>query len=74
MNSVPTSLVFAPLVIKPVKTDLPGRIRLRVRNDAFAEVFIRHEGSTRRFAVLDRGDHWEPALDFEQGSNTTIRQ
>lgn len=62
-----------PPTPKPFRTELPGRIRLRLRNDAFGMVFIRHEGTTRHFAIVDAGDHWTEGPELEHGANITIR-
>lgn len=56
---------------KPVRTCLPGRIRIRLRNDDFARAFVRHQGSTRHFILFDFGDHWQ--IGLEQGSNLNDR-
>jgi hypothetical protein len=71
MNAQP--FLGIPAVIKPVITDLPGRIRVLLRNDDFAMCFIRNGSSTRQFPLSDEGDHWAPCLEAEQAANLTIR-
>lgn len=66
VNGCPVWGVVPP---KPFRTGVPGRIRVRMRNNEFAEAFVRHQGSTRRFIVFDAGDHWVLPADYEQGRN-----
>lgn len=63
------SVVFGVAPEKPIRTCLPGRIRVRLRNTDFAQAFVRHNGSTRHFILFEVGDHWE--LGLEQGGNVT---
>ena len=44
-----------------------GRIRLRLRNDAFAQAFVKSPTGIRRFLVGRRGACWVPVC--EQGAN-----
>lgn len=52
---------------KPIKTEMPGRVRLRMRNKAFAKAFFKTPNAIRCFALKDCGDYWEPI--YEQGMN-----
>lgn len=63
--------VFGLPPAKPFRTDLPGLVRLRLRNDEFAIATIRHGRTTRRFIIVDAGDHWTVTPEWEQGSNVT---
>ena len=64
------NFIFAiPERMKPFLSTLPGRARMRFRNDDFATVAIRHEGKTRVFILVDQGTHFAPALDLDQGAN-----
>ena len=57
-----------PEKIAKVVTDIPGRIRLRFRNKAFAQVFIQSPDGIRKFFLTDNRDGtWSPTL--EQGRN-----
>ena len=63
------AVVFGVVPAKPIRTNLPGRIRVRLRNDEFGAAFVRYQRWTRHFIVIDCGDHWE--LGLEQGNNRT---
>ncbi len=56
--------------IKPLRNFPEGRIRLRLRNNCFAEIWVRTEKGIRRFSVMDTGDYWEPGP--ETGCNATV--
>ena len=58
---------------KPFRNFPPGRIRLRMRNDAYARAFVRSEHGIRHFLIVDTGEHFEPRYEFEQGRNVVIR-
>lgn len=58
---------------KPFVCDLPGRVRSRCRVGEVGTVFIRHEGKTRHFVLMDFGDHLGVDPELEQGVNETLR-
>lgn len=63
------SPVFGVVDPKLIRTNLPGRIRVRLRNEDFGVAFVRYNGETRQFIIFDAGDHWLIPLEFEQGGN-----
>ena len=65
------NVIWGVVRTKPIRTGLPGRIRIRLRNSDFGMAFVRHQGWTRHFILFDCGDHWE--LGLEQGANLTVR-
>lgn len=66
-----SGIVFGLVERKPVQTHLPGRVRLVIRKNAFAKIYIRYQGSIREFAVEDFGPCFVPAPYYEQGGNYT---
>jgi len=57
-----------PERIGRIVTDIPGRIRLRLRNKEFAKVFIKSPDGIRKFFLTKNEDGtWSPTL--EQGRN-----
>lgn len=60
-----------PFEIKPIVGLPPGKARLRLRHDEFAEVFVRTATSIRRFYVSDVGRNWIAELEID--SNQTIQ-
>jgi hypothetical protein len=62
---------FGATEAKPVRTSLPGKIRVSLRMGEFPRAFVRHNGCTRCFMLLDFGTHWE--LGQEHGRNVHYR-
>ncbi|MHA3773662.1 hypothetical protein ACXR0O_19170 [Verrucomicrobiota bacterium sgz303538] len=65
------SIPFGATEAKELRTDLPGRVRIKLRNCEFPRAFVRHDGTTRHFMILDFGTHWE--LGQEHGQNVHYR-
>jgi len=60
-------LIWGAQEIKPWKTTPPGQIRICVRNDACAVVYLRDANGIRQHAIYDNGETWE--LGFQIGAN-----
>lgn len=58
-----------PDEVKPFRCDLAGRVRMRFRQDDFADVFIRTPTGLRAFLLVDAGDHFTIDPDFEFARN-----
>ena len=64
-------VVFACVRPKPIRTALPGRIRVRLRNDEFARATVMHNRNARHFILINFGYYWE--LGFEHGAGCHYR-
>ena len=60
-----------PDEIKPIVGLPEGRARVRLRNEEFAQVFVKTPTSIRRFYISDVGCNW--IAEIEIASNQTIR-
>jgi len=67
IGNLPSVLFGVPEKIKPLKTNIPGRIRFRFRNNGFGWVFIKTTTGIRQFAIGIKDDHWFPI--HEQARN-----
>ncbi|HEV7405163.1 MAG TPA: hypothetical protein VGO11_19625 [Chthoniobacteraceae bacterium] len=56
---------------KPIRCSLPGRVRLRMRQNDFASIYVYGGGSIRQFIAMETDTHFEPCLELEQGRNFT---
>lgn len=56
-----------PKDIRPVVTELRGRVRIRLRKKDTAYAFVKSEGGIRKFVLFDEGDKW--TLGYEHGRN-----
>lgn len=67
------SMIFGCLPMLPTRGFPEGRIRIRLRNDDFAEAYVFSPQGIRCFYIKESecGDWWEPA--FEKGRNYRIR-
>ena len=63
------NIVFGIMHIKPLHGFPNGRIRLRLRPNDFASVWVRTPDGIREFYIEDIGEKWIPA--FEKGRNHT---
>lgn len=69
--TVKSKIVFGIKQQKPFIDPPPGKIRVKMRNDNFAQAFVKNGESIRHFFIRENGLRWE--LCYEQGSNTTIK-
>ena len=60
-----------PDEIKPIVGLPEGRARVRLRNEEFAQVFVKTPTGIRRFYISDVGLNW--IAEIEIASNQTIR-
>jgi hypothetical protein len=67
-SNIPGKIVWGvPEKTLAVKTDLPGRQRLRFRIKSFGKVFFKTPEQIRCFILTEVDGHWLPIL--EQGRN-----
>ena len=59
--------VFGVQTIKPLRGFPSGKVRIRMRNDAFAQIYVKTPDGIRQFVAKDYGDYWE--CSHEQGGN-----
>lgn len=55
------ALVFGSVPRKPLRGFPRGRIRIRIRNDEFALVYVKNAAGTVAYYVEDTGKWWEPS-------------
>ena len=72
-TTIKSTPVFGVTKQLPLAGWPPGRVRLRLRNDNYAQAFVRLPGSgIRRFYVSEREGKWWPDLEF--GANLEAAQ
>lgn len=54
---------------KPIAGVPEGKMRLRMRRDALALLFVRTHDGMRKFLLEDRGDTWHARSDLIQSAN-----
>lgn len=55
--------------LKPIAGVPEGKMRLRLRRDALAQLFVRTRDGLRTFLLEDRGDVWFARGDLIQSAN-----
>lgn len=65
-----STLVFGVHPAKPLKDFPAGRVRLVVRNDAFARAYVKTADGIREFRVAEHEGYWIAV--YEQGANTRV--
>jgi hypothetical protein len=58
-----------PQQTKPIRCEIVGRMKLKLRSDGFARLFVKTSTGIREFALENRGDHWYANPALEQGRN-----
>ena len=59
--------VFGVQKLKPLRGFPDGKVRIKMRNTAFAQIYIRTPEGIRQFVAKDCGDFWQ--CSHEQGRN-----
>jgi len=60
-------VVFGIQDTKPLRGFPDGRVRIRLRNDGFAQAFVKSATGIRHFYIREVDGFWLPC--FEQGAN-----
>lgn len=58
--------------VKTLRNWPEGRIRLRLRNEEFAQAFVKTAHGIRRFYIAEVDGFWEPGPEI--GANITARE
>jgi len=62
--------VFGLAEIKPLRGFPEGRVRIRLRNDDFAQAYVKTATGIRCFYLYEVDGHWQPS--FETARNETV--
>jgi len=58
------TIVWGVRDLKPIRTDIVGRQRLRMRRKNEAQLFIKTATGVRGFYLREDNGHWVPEIEF----------
>jgi hypothetical protein len=73
-NGIGIRVVFGVQPIKPIRGAPEGRQKLRMRNTAAAELFVKNGTAIYRFVLVDKGDYWFCDPRLEQSRNQWVKR